>query len=126
MDWQISLALEKTLCDLRPLNECFESPKPGFWHHIAHIANWYSLSDVMPVSLTDSGSLLVYPNPFSSVLSIQSNIETTATIYDLNGSVIYNVMLQKGKNQASVAFLPPGFYIIRTASGKSHKLVKVQ
>lgn len=84
------------------------------------------VSELLPVSLTEPGCLLVYPNPFSTELSIQSNIEATAAIYDLNGRVIHNLTLLRGRNSVSVAFLPPGFYIIRTASGESHKLVKIQ
>ena len=104
------------------------SPPEVVFYRVRQLANdgQFSLSELLPVSLTESGRLLIYPNPFSTELSIQSNIETTAAIYDLNGRIVHNLTLQKGRNQASVAFLPPGFYIVRTASGETHKLVKTQ
>ncbi|WP_020598104.1 T9SS type A sorting domain-containing protein [Spirosoma panaciterrae] len=38
MDWQVNLKQNKLLCDMRPLQNCFQAPKPGLWHHIWHIA----------------------------------------------------------------------------------------
>lgn len=109
----------------------FQKPATSFspevvFYRVRQLANdgQFSLSETMPVSLTESKRLLVYPNPFSTELSILSSIETTAVVYDMTGRVIYNATLQKGKNQISIAFLPPGFYIIKTANGESHKLVK--
>ncbi|MBD2756581.1 T9SS type A sorting domain-containing protein [Spirosoma validum] len=109
----------------------FQKPTTSFsqeivYYRVRQLANdgQFSLSEIMPVSLADSERLLVYPNPFSTELSILSSIETTAAICDITGRVIYNATLQKGKNQISVALLPPGFYIIKTASGESHRLVK--
>lgn len=103
-------------------------PQDVVFYRVRQIANdgQYSLSEVLPVNLTEPGHLLIYPNPFSTELLIQSNTETTAIVYDMVGRVIQTLTLQAGKNQVSTAFLPTGFYIIRTASGEAYKLVKTQ
>ena len=101
-------------------------PQEVVYYRVRQLSNngQYLLSETLPVNLASDRHLYVYPNPFAADLTIQSSLETTAVVYDMIGRVVHALALQKGLNQVPTAVLPPGFYIIRTAGGESHKLVK--
>lgn len=64
---------------------------------------------------TNAEQLLVYPNPATDFIEIQSEIPAefsgTVSIYNTNGQLVKESVFHKG-NKISVAGIPPGLYLI--------------
>jgi hypothetical protein len=57
--------------------------------------------------------LLVYPNPATSVLHIQSTASSFATVYNSQGQLMSTVNLQQGKATIACQTWPSGTYLVR-------------
>ncbi len=70
-------------------------------------------------------NLSVYPNPFSSVITIQSDIltEGTISIMDVAGKIIYSQQLNEMQTTLDVNALPNGIYFLELSSA-GQKTVK--
>lgn len=69
----------------------------------------------------------VYPNPVTEILIIslpESNFNTQASIYSVNGNLVKNIQLQSIQNNIDVTGLPVGMYILRLESQKSSHQLK--
>lgn len=87
---------------------------------------------VSPIDSTNTGKILLYPNPTSGQLTV--NLDGGAyrflTLMDIRGSVIRQWVIQKGDKQISknISTLPAGTYLLRLEGGnksKSFRLVKL-
>jgi hypothetical protein len=88
----------------------YEHPTPG-------------LSNALNASVDMQGSeghLLMYPNPVFNNTVYLSKVSDIA-VYSVNGQ---KLMEYSGTDRFSVATLPDGFYLIRTRSGETFKILK--
>ncbi len=77
---------------------------------------------ITSVSPGDNEEVIVYPNPVSSWLWIDSvgNFET-ATIFDLSGRAVAHLDITKGDRRFDISRLPPGLYLL-TLSGNRERV----
>ncbi len=68
-------------------------------------------------------NIIVYPNPFTSHINIESSCEINGSIYITNllGEIVYHGVFHKSTLNLDLDFLPSGMYIVRTA--KSSKVI---
>ena len=72
----------------------------------------------------DDNSLLVYPNPSSSMVTVVYNSQTISNvkIYSISGRLLINKQILSG-GQIDVSFLPKGFYFLKV-NNQTSKFVK--
>ena len=100
-------------------------------------AEWYSEqygSDILTIPAEsveeDVMSLQVFPNPFTSVVSIST--EKTAqnvSIYDLNGRLVMSQGITGTQFELNLSALTPGAYLLQIDYGSSrsvHRIMKAE
>ncbi|HTA63021.1 MAG TPA: LamG-like jellyroll fold domain-containing protein [Bacteroidia bacterium] len=85
-------------------------------------------STCTPVSTTgiaknNANSTTVYPNPFTSELTINSTAKTTAMLFDMLGNKINSFTLQNTTQTISLSDLAPGVYYLQVDNSKI-KIIK--
>uniref|UniRef100_UPI0032169118 fibronectin type III domain-containing protein n=1 Tax=uncultured Draconibacterium sp. TaxID=1573823 RepID=UPI0032169118 len=71
----------------------------------------------------ESARLNVYPNPFSSFITIEAESEGRAIIYDMSGKAMLHVTVNAGNNRVDTSVLPNGIYLLKQGS-YTVKLIK--
>jgi hypothetical protein len=86
------------------------------------------ISSIFPTSWYVSDQMLVYPNPTSGLLSIQSKGLTGIEVMDIYGKVLMSHNVTQTVQNADISALPAGLYLVRgyEASGATHisKIIK--
>lgn len=72
----------------------------------------------------DANTLMGYPNPFISTLTISSAILQKAKLLDISGATVHEFNLQSGDNKLNELKITSGTYLIRTENGETIKVVK--
>ena len=75
--------------------------------------------------MTASG-ISIYPNPATSQISINSNSEAVANIFDASSRLVKTVMVQSGINTVDVSTFAPGIYhveMVKAGAKANYKLV---
>jgi Carbohydrate esterase, sialic acid-specific acetylesterase/Secretion system C-terminal sorting domain len=74
----------------------------------------------------DNHSLELFPNPFTSVLTINSDFDQTidGEIYDSRGHLIQGVIIYNGQNKVDLSDIPNGVYFLRSGH-KSLPILKL-
>lgn len=75
---------------------------------------------------TETTSLALYPNPANDILTIVSNITTTANISDLSGRLIDTLLVYEGNNSYATSTLPNGIYLLGLGKGQAVKKLVIQ
>ncbi|MBQ4803751.1 carbohydrate-binding protein [Aquimarina sp. MMG015] len=72
-----------------------------------------------------SKDVLLYPNPVVNTINFSSNIEgQIVKVFNVNGVLMKETVLEAGQNSIDVANLSSGYYIINVLeAGKSNKLI---
>ena len=75
-------------------------------------------------------SIKIYPNPTQGDLNVDvTNIKEgdalNATVYDLNGKVLYASPIKEGSNPVNFSNAPGGVYIMRITNGSEHLEYKI-
>ncbi|WP_027395475.1 carbohydrate-binding protein [Aquimarina latercula] len=72
-----------------------------------------------------SKDVLLYPNPVINTINFSSNIEgQIVKVFNVNGVLMKETVLEAGQNSIDVANLSSGYYIINVLeAGKSNKLI---
>lgn len=84
-----------------------------------------SYSDIVKLSnINTSDKMVVYPNPFNTGFSINSPSKQAAVLVDMSGKQVMQLQINAGSNYIPANVLASGTYILRTADGKTQKLVK--
>ncbi|MES2690888.1 MAG: ELWxxDGT repeat protein, partial [Bacteroidota bacterium] len=81
----------------------------------------YSKTAIVRNEILDQ--LLIYPNPFSDKLVVQSNITQDMQIMDITGKIVLSQVLKVGDNDIQNTYLPAGFYILK-AGARTYKIIK--
>jgi len=70
---------------------------------------------INPLELAASATMKIYPNPASETIYIQNAPETdyTASVYQMNGVLMFSSIKDSGSRSVDVSFLPAGFYILK-------------
>jgi Pregnancy-associated plasma protein-A/GEVED domain/Secretion system C-terminal sorting domain len=109
----------------------FEDTKPqigNLYYRLKMIDNdgSFEYSNIVNIILNGNiGKWLVYPNPASDMITLESNDAATAKLYNIQGQVLDIITIQKGSNTISVAHLAQGVYYIKeVAGGKTVKIIK--
>lgn len=80
------------------------------------------------ISLTNEGTLTaIYPNPAGALVFIDANnslLNSTATLYDVSGRWLQNVVISTLHQPVNVRLLTNGLYIFRFADGTAQRFVK--
>ena len=71
----------------------------------------------------ENTQILVYPNPFTDYIIVNTITDGIATIYNLSGNVILNTNLQSGNNRIETSALPKGIYVLKF-NEKTVRIVK--
>ncbi len=80
----------------------------------------------LPVIIESGNTLLVYPNPANSTVTIENKINTIqdVKIFNMVGKEVIDVKIAPiDKNIQSIASWPRGMYFIRTGKGKYQKFL---
>lgn len=60
-------------------------------------------------------SIFIYPNPVQDILFVEGlEINTTVRIFDMNGTLVRNEMVDQARLQLNVSDLPKGIYLLQT------------
>ncbi|MBL7969565.1 MAG: T9SS type A sorting domain-containing protein [Prolixibacteraceae bacterium] len=80
---------------------------------------------INPIELAASATMKIYPNPASETIYIQNAPETdyTASVYQMNGVLMFSTSKDSGSRSVDVSFLPAGFYILKI-NGQAFKFIK--
>lgn len=65
----------------------------------------------------------IYPNPTTGPLTIKTEENTKAEVYNQEGKLVKSLDIKKGINETNISELPTGVYIMKTASD-SYKIIK--
>lgn len=70
---------------------------------------------INPIESAASATMKIYPNPTSETIYIQNALETDyiASVYQLNGVLMFSTSKDSGSRSVDVSFLPSGFYILK-------------
>nr|WP_315032697.1 T9SS type A sorting domain-containing protein [uncultured Chryseobacterium sp.] len=68
-------------------------------------------------------NLSIYPNPTTGPISISTERNSEAQIYNQDGKLLQSLQVKKGINEVSLSGFPTGVYFIKTATG-SAKIIK--
>jgi N-formylglutamate amidohydrolase len=74
------------------------------------------------------GGIVVYPNPFLDVLTIENtqNMSLKVSIFNTQGVLVHDFMLENGKKTVSLSHLVSGVYIVKSGMGVLvEKIVKL-
>ena len=91
---------------------CFSITRDFLFHHL-------SLPQSVPE--IDGKEIQVYPNPSNGVFNIETEGETTLTIYNLMGQTVANGKTENGI--FTVSNLPSGVYFVKSDKGLVQKVV---
>lgn len=87
--------------------------------------NFLISTAVLGTRTAQKGSLSVYPNPTADVLNLRLNGRAATgpvTVTDLTGRLVLTGTA--GNGTLDVRALPAGYYLVQTAEGATHQLVK--
>ncbi len=115
--------------------EAFPAEIPGsFIGEVEYLKDWFSqrilwLDANMPGLCTTSigrhkeGSMTVYPNPASSLVYIESNIQDTVKVINSLGELIMEELVYPGINTLDFSKFSSGVYELRYTSTESNRLI---
>lgn len=83
-----------------------------------------AMDDQVGLELVKLERITMFPNPANDILTIESEENTIAFIYDFAGNIVLSQELVKGKNELQIAEVKAGMYIVRLSNGLNAKLVK--
>jgi len=74
------------------------------------------------------GGTIIYPNPAKDVINISTGSEgllkTTAGLYNTDGRLMQNILINNRQQQINVQSLPTGIYTIKFADGTVRRFIK--
>ncbi len=83
-----------------------------------------SYSKTLRVSSKGSSSVSVYPNPFTTTITLQSNASQTARLLDASGRLVQTLALKAAANTINTTIWSKGIYTLQTQNGESMKMIK--
>ncbi len=88
---------------------------------------WDSVKITLYQSLEfqDGNIVKIFPNPFSKRLIIETHAEILAVISDLQGKILRETKLSKGKNLLRLENLPEGIYLLRLSNQTENLYFKI-
>jgi hypothetical protein len=96
--------------------------------------NWFeiysgaikSASDESEITESSDNKLVIYPNPASDKLYIQTSDDiANANVFDISGKLVISKVLQGGDNEIDISSLKSGMYFINI-NGEVNKFIKKQ
>jgi hypothetical protein len=76
--------------------------------------------------IDDNGQIRfhVYPTNVHSTLMVESDVQSIVTLYNMSGQKLMTRQINAGSNRIDVSSLAEGVYVIKSAEGKTIKIVK--
>ena len=88
----------------------------------------FTYSQVIWINSAASGSIIIYPNPATRVLNINTGstnlIKTVASVYNADGRLMQNILITSNQQQIDVQRFAKGSYIIKFADGSVQSFIK--
>jgi hypothetical protein len=88
----------------------------------------YNLTTVTIDNIENNYSIVIYPNPANSTLTIEAtggNKPLLANIYNAQGQLVISSVVEKQKNSIDISSLNPGIYIISIFDGEKQTNKKI-
>ncbi|MEP1487558.1 MAG: carbohydrate-binding protein [Algibacter sp.] len=91
--------------------------------------NWFKFSSTS-LSISDfntdiSNKPFIYPNPVSSTTTIQKANNSTLSIYDINGNIVFTQVLLSDKDVVDLSRLATGIYFAEAKTASSRLVMKL-
>ena len=83
-----------------------------------------SYSETMRLSGNNFDLISVYPNPFTTTITLQSNASQTASVLDASGRLVQTLGLKPGTTTINSSQWSKGIYTLQVANGETIKLIK--
>ncbi len=88
----------------------------------------FSYSQIIWLNSNTDGKIIIYPNPAMDLININIGstgiLKTKAGIFDVNGRLMQNVLINADQQQIDVHTLAKGAYLIKFADGSSQSFIK--
>ncbi|MEP6948918.1 MAG: T9SS type A sorting domain-containing protein [Ginsengibacter sp.] len=88
----------------------------------------FAYSPVIWINIEKTGGVSIYPNPVTDILNINIGnsgiIKTNAGVYDANGRLLQNILINTNQHQINVQPLARGKYVIKFADGTVQSFIK--
>lgn len=84
------------------------------------------LSTVDVPEISASSSLHIYPNPFTSVLTVENETETQLSVFNTLGAKVFNTVVPTGKHELNLSQLKTGLYIVEAKNKNGTYYRKLQ
>jgi len=72
----------------------------------------YHYSEIVTAKINSKNTILLYPNPVTEKLIIESSLNTTILVTNHVGQLLRMIHITKGRNEISVLKFPPGVYFL--------------
>lgn len=86
------------------------------------------LTDI-PTNKQVNSEISVYPNPSKGLFNFKSDVEfgpgTVAKIYDMNGSEVFNKLIENNSTELNLYELPDGNYLLKLQNRKHSAVTKI-
>ena len=88
----------------------------------------FTYSKIISLSSEQSSRISIYPNPAKDVININTGnadlLKTTAGLYNTDGRLLQNILINNTQQQVNVQSLPTGIYSIKFADGTVQRFIK--
>ncbi|HEY6143809.1 MAG TPA: T9SS type A sorting domain-containing protein [Flavobacterium sp.] len=75
--------------------------------------------------INGASQFVLYPNPTTGILNIESNIEDNFTVFNQLGQVVKTVKVNVGTNKVNLENLVDGVYFLKNKSGENQVIKKI-
>lgn len=84
----------------------------------------FTYSTVIKLYSDENTTLTVYPTKFTQSFTVVTPTAQSAALVNMQGQVVKNIKLESGSNYVPVGEISTGVYVLKTADGKSQKIIK--
>ncbi len=84
----------------------------------------FTYSTVMKLYSDENTTLTVYPTKFTQSFTVVTPTAQSAALVNMQGQVVKSIKLESGSNYVPVGEISTGVYVLKTADGKSQKIIK--
>ena len=97
------------------------------WENQSRLTYTYPIATFVDPAIADLDQLLVFPNPFNNVITIENTTlkEFNLQIYNANGQLVKSIENEHPFSTINLASLNKGVYFLKVVSPESQKVLKI-